>query len=71
MSTKILGMYLGTKCKIKDFMKKEKGSAEIIAMVLIIAIVLVLAGIFWNKLQTFFNTLWDKVVGKDPSDNIK
>ena len=70
MSTKLILTYLNAKMKIVDFLKREKGGSEIIAMVLIIAIVLVLAGIFWNKLYEFFNGLWDKVIGKDPTDTI-
>lgn len=56
--------------KFDDFMHEEKGGSEIIAMVLIIAIVLVLAGIFWDKISAFFESLWNSVVAKNPVDDI-
>lgn len=71
MSLKMWELYFSGRQKIKDFMKKEKGGSEIIAMVLIIAIVLVLAGIFWDKLKIFFDKLWGEVTGKDPTGTIK
>lgn len=69
MTKKLWGLYFGVKFKMMDFMKKEKGSAEIIGAVVVIAITLVLAGIFWDKLKEFFGTLWAQVTGKNTVDS--
>lgn len=58
------------KIRFQNFLNEEKGGSEIIAMVLVIAIVLVLAAIFWDNISVFFNDLWDSVVGKNPIDDI-
>lgn len=58
------------KARFIDFLKKEKGGSEIIAMVLVIAIVLVLAGVFWNEISEFFGNLMSSMLGKNPVDKI-
>lgn len=58
------------KIRFTDFCKKEKGGSEIIAMVLVIAIVLVLAGVFWDRISAFFGELMDGMLGKNPLDEI-
>ncbi len=58
------------KTRFVNFMKKERGGAEIIAVVLVIAIVLVLAAVFWDKISEFFSDLWTSVVGKNPINDI-
>ena len=61
---------LNMKARFVNFMKEEKGGSEMIAMVLIIAIVLVLGGMFWDKISEFFDGLWSSAIGKDPMGNI-
>ena len=39
-------------------------------MVLVIAIVLVLAGVFWTEISKFFGNLMGSMLGKDPMGNI-
>ena len=58
------------KTRFTNFLRKEKGGSEIIAIVLVIAIVLALAAVFWDKISEFFSNLWDSVVGKNPIDDI-
>lgn len=59
------------KARFRNFLRKEKGGSEIIAVVLVIAIVLVLGGIFWEQISAFFSDLWASVVGKNPIEDIK
>lgn len=58
------------KTRFTNFLKREKGGSEIIAIVLVIAVVLVLAAVFWDKISVFFGDLWEDVVGKSPIDDI-
>lgn len=58
------------KIRFTNFLRKERGGSEIIAVVLVIAIVLVLAAMFWDKISVFFGELWDSVIGKNPIDDI-
>lgn len=66
----LLCALMTVKGKAVSFMKKERGGSEIIAIVLVIAVVLVLAGIFWDKISVFFEDLWNSVVGKNPIDDM-
>ena len=61
---------MNAKQRFINFLRKEKGGSEIIAIVLVIAIVIVLAAIFWDKISEFFTNLWDSVTGKNPVDDI-
>ena len=51
---------MNAKNKIANFGKSEKGGSEIIAIVLVIAVVLVLAGVFWEEIEKFFTELINK-----------
>ena len=44
--------------KVSDFIHKERGGSEIIAIVAAVVIVLGLVGVFWNKIQDIWNQLW-------------
>lgn len=68
--TKLLdSMYIGAKMRFENFLEElrsdEAGVSSIVATVLLILIVILLVGIFWDKLQTYFSSLWDKVTGAD------
>ena len=71
MSLRVWNLLTSGKQKIKNFMKSEKGGSEIIAIVLVIANVLVLGGIFWDYISDFFEKLWESVTKKNPVDDIK
>lgn len=47
--------------KVKEFFTEEKGGAEIIATMVLVAIVVALAVAFRSQLQTLFDTIWADV----------
>lgn len=51
------------KQRAKTFITSEKGSGEIIAMVLIIGVVLVLGIAFSNQIKEFFGDIWESLIG--------
>ncbi len=58
-----MGSYLSLtaswlRTKARNFMREEKGAGEIIAAVVVLAIVVVLGIAFQDKIVEFFNTLW-------------
>lgn len=70
MVIKMKLMMSKAKLSFIDFIEKEKGGSEIIALVLVIAIVLVLAGVFWDRISVFFGELMTDMLGKNPLDKI-
>ncbi|MBR1702575.1 MAG: hypothetical protein IJ716_11540 [Lachnospiraceae bacterium] len=52
----------------EDLKKDETGVSSIVATVLLILIVVLLAAIFWENIQEWFNTTWEKITGQ--SDTI-
>lgn len=57
-----------TRDSINSWLHSEKGSGEIIAMVLIIGVVIVLGVLFSGNIKTFFNNIWDSLVGNRTED---
>lgn len=51
-----------TRDSINSWLHSEKGSGEIIAMVLIIGVVIVLGVMFSGKIKDFFGSIWDSLV---------
>lgn len=58
---------LAAKNKVCEMMVKENGEANIVAIILVIAIVVALAIIFRTKITALFNTIWNAIVGKTDS----
>lgn len=56
------------KQRAKKFITSEKGSGEIIAMVLIIGVVLVLGIAFSNQIKEFFEGIWESLIGGNADD---
>lgn len=46
---------------IKDFLKKERGGSEIVATIVLIAIVVLLAVLFKEQIAKLVNTMWDSI----------
>lgn len=67
LANKIYFKGLALKAKIMELCKKENGETNIIAIILILAIVIALAIIFRNSLQSLFQKIWNAVFVKvDP-----
>lgn len=58
LANKIFLMGLQVKEKIEKLCKDESGETNIIAIILILAIVIALAIIFRNQLTGLFNKIW-------------
>lgn len=63
-------LYLGAQIKagvmkenFKKFMTEEHGVSNIVATIILLLIVVLLIGIFWNRLQDWLNTLMGKIFG--------
>lgn len=56
---------IGAKLKMYQFCnnlrKDESGVAAIVATVLLILIVVLLVGIFWDKLKVWFDEIWERI----------
>lgn len=67
LANKIYFKGLALKAKVMELCKKENGETNIIAIILILAIVIALAIIFRNSLQSLFQKIWNSVFNKvDP-----
>lgn len=62
-SALIYGQVLCQKAKeqVKDFMTKEVGGAEIIATIVLVAIVIMVAVLFKDNLMKLVKDLWDAI----------
>lgn len=52
---------IGAKEKVLKLLKNESGEANIIAIILVLAIVIALAIIFRNQLTALFNKIWNSL----------
>jgi hypothetical protein len=43
--------------------RKDESGMEVIAIVIIVAIVVALGLLFWDAIQKFFTSLWEQVAG--------
>jgi len=50
--------------KMSKLWKNESGEANIIAIILVLAIVIALAIIFKNQITALFNQIWGSLTGK-------
>ena len=64
MKMKLLRGYFRAKGLLEDFAKAERGAADIIAIILIIAVVVTLAGIFRKQITEIVESLMDRIKGE-------
>ena len=61
-------MYIGIKNRMvkgmERFMKEEKGVSSFVATILLILIVVLLVALFWGYIKDWFETTWQKIMGK-------
>ncbi len=55
-------------CKANQFFRKEDGDVNIVSIVVIIAVVIVLAGIFREQIKSLIETLVQGITGKAKSE---
>ena len=48
----------------ENLISDERGVSGIVATVILVLLAVLLAAIFWNKLQSYFTTLWSQVTGE-------
>ena len=61
LAKKIYAKGLHVKKKLSELLKNESGEANIIAIILVLAIVIALAIIFRNQLTALFNKIWNSL----------
>jgi len=48
---------------VKDFMKSEKGVSNVVATIVILLIVVLLIGIFWDRLKEWIDGIMNTIFG--------
>lgn len=59
----LIAKYVEAKMKMDSFLKNEKGEANIIAVILILAIVIALVVIFRKSITKMVNQIWSEIAG--------
>lgn len=59
----LLGAYIKMTNGVQNLMKKENGEANIIAVILVLAIVIALVVIFRKNIETIVNKIWGSIQG--------
>lgn len=59
----LIAQYVAAESSIKSYLKGEKGEANIIAVILVLAIVIALVVIFRKNIETMVNQIWDSISG--------
>ena len=52
---------------IKEYMNSEKGISDLVITILVLAIAVILIGVFWDKLSEWLNGIMDGIFGFKPS----
>jgi len=55
--------------KVTDFLKAQKGVSNVVAAILILLIVVILVGVFWDKLSKYVSDLFGKIFGSKVPDS--
>ena len=54
---------LATKEKIKEYMESEKGISDLVITILVLAIAVILIGVFWDRLSEWLGDIMDNRSG--------
>ncbi len=65
-------LYLSATCRmkraieeIKEFCVSEDGVSNVVATIIILLIVVILIGVFWDRLSTWVTGIMDQIFGSD------
>lgn len=53
----------------RNFMSSEKGVSNVVATIIILLIVVLIIGVFWDKLQTWLKGMMDTIFGSEFKDD--
>lgn len=56
------------KCKVEDFKENEMGVSGIVATIVLVAITLILVGIFWDKISGIVKTWFGQITDNSTID---
>lgn len=56
-----IGMQNRMKKAIVEFKENQSGVSNFVATIILILIVVLLCVIFWEKIQEWFNNMWDRI----------
>lgn len=59
----LIAKYVEAKMKMEGFLNNEKGEANIIAVILVLAIVIALVVIFRQSITKMVNQIWQEIAG--------
>lgn len=59
----LIAKYVAAKMKAEGFLKSEKGEANIIAVILVLAIVIALVVVFRENIEKIVNKIWSSISG--------
>ena len=51
------------KDKVKEFLQKQDGVSNVVATIIILLIVVLLIGAFWDRLKEWINAIMDQIFG--------
>lgn len=61
-------LYIMARIRMKNFVQTiredETGVSGIVATVMLILVTVLLAAVFWNKMQVWFDEMWKNITGK-------
>ena len=62
MRGKMMNSFFEGKESVKNFLKEEKGAADIVAILVVIVIIIAVAGIFKTQLLEFVNQVMESLL---------
>lgn len=57
-----------TKDKVKEFMNSQDGVSNVVATIIILLIVVLLIGVFWDRLKTFVGDMMNTIFNTEFTD---
>lgn len=54
---------MNAKENVKEFLKSEKGVGPLVATIIILLLVVLIAGVFWEQLKAWLDGMMEKIFG--------